>query len=477
MLISPIKFINPEYKHNACYNKIRYSNISLAENCTVFKGKAGINQYSVKYLRAKEYLKLFKASHKDWNKVEIYNFDLNKLDGIQEGLKVFNGLNMKEIAFIGQTIIEIALKRGCYNNCSHCYGGGSLPIIEDNNHINKMSWNDFNALTEGFRLLNKRLGFPITRNSKNVSPYMTSFHDADGIDIYLVDNNGKEHDFIEISEKLNEAFKLKNIFDTAGWGMQDSRAAARAVKYAMYYSKPENARKLLQFNLSVNPYHMLNTRAVHLDKQGEHERAQKIRNIYTSRMANVLFTFTPLIESGKLNFLARAASDDSLGTKGFREKDLRKLYDEIFNKLKLKYMEDYIGEQIFIKDKTQIRDLIAQAKLKLSYVNTLLGVTERLGKIYKPGEALVTTAETIRQEDRNKIKQAKCIKDVLLGNDGYIKFTGFLDSNGHYYLTDFFTTFPTEIVLNFENKNKITAPIAPYLQKDLIIKKRLINSI
>ena len=75
-------------------------------------------------------------------------------------------LNMKEIAFIGQTITEVAVKRGCYNNCSHCYAGGMPPIREDSEHINKMSWNDFTALTDGFKELNKRLGFSITKSHK-----------------------------------------------------------------------------------------------------------------------------------------------------------------------------------------------------------------------------------------------------------------------------------------------------------------------
>ena len=182
----------------------------------VFKGNFPDTQYSQKFYKAKAYLDTKKIINSGFKRTEITDFDLNLLDGIQDGIKVFKGLNLKEIAFIAQTITEIAIIRGCHNRCLHCYADGKPPIREDEKHINKMSWNDFENLTEGFGELNKRLGFPITRNRKNIDPYMTMFHDADCIDIALTDNQGQEHDFIDISNRLANAFKLKNIFDTAG---------------------------------------------------------------------------------------------------------------------------------------------------------------------------------------------------------------------------------------------------------------------
>ena len=99
----------------------------------------------------------------------IYNLNLDKLNGIQEGIKVFDGLNMKEIAFVSQSILEVAVNRGCNNMCAHCYADAKPHIKEDETHINKMSWNDFTNLTEGYKELNKRLGFDITKNPNNSS--------------------------------------------------------------------------------------------------------------------------------------------------------------------------------------------------------------------------------------------------------------------------------------------------------------------
>ncbi len=54
---------------------------------------------------------------------------------------------------------------------------------------------------------------------------------------------------------------------------------------------------------------------------------------------------------------------------------------------------------------------------------------------------------------------------------------GIVDSNGDYYITTYYTTFPTELKLNFKNKNKQTPPIRPSLQEDLVISRDVINNV
>ncbi len=471
MRIQSINTVNTHYNYNRAIGANSKALERIYHPYTLnFKGNFVPKPKSLQFIKASEYLKSQRLTRKNFKDLEIYDLNLSELNGIQDGIKVFAGLNMKEIALIGQTISEAAIKRGCNNICSHCYAGGSPPIKEEGEHINKMSWNDFEALTDGFKELNERLGFSITRNRKNLDPYMTLFHDADGMDLYLTDNEGKEHDFIELSERMRDSFGLKNVFDTAGWNPNNKKAQMRAEKYAQYYSNPENARKIVQFNLSVNPYHLMHTKEVAFEKAGEFERAKKIRNIYTDRMANVLYTFTPLLETGKLHFLARAAANYSLGTEGFQEQDLRKLYDEIFQKLELLYRQEG-------KDKKLIDDILGQVKMLISYVDTYPSASERLLKIYSREDEVIKNSQKIRRRNIRQIKNAKTVNDVLLDKHGFMHYAGLLDSNGKYYLTDFYTTFPTELSLNFENKDKKTAPIKPYLQENHVIKRSLINSL
>ena len=68
---------------------------------------------SVAYLKAKEYLT------KEFPKIkarDLFRYDLKKLNGIQDGIKVFKGMTMAEIAFVLTTVSEFATVRGCKNN-------------------------------------------------------------------------------------------------------------------------------------------------------------------------------------------------------------------------------------------------------------------------------------------------------------------------------------------------------------------------
>ncbi len=101
-------------------NKIVQSRI-FSENYKPLSFKS-LREY--KYQKAKKYLNEQKNILKETTaneSINIDNFDLKKLEGIQKGIKVFDGLTMKEIAFIASITQEFALTRGCSNQCAHCY--------------------------------------------------------------------------------------------------------------------------------------------------------------------------------------------------------------------------------------------------------------------------------------------------------------------------------------------------------------------
>lgn len=252
-----------------------------------FSGGFPLNVHSQKYFAAKTYLCMAKQAYKKVKTLDLYMFDLNKLDGIQEGINVFKGLNMKEIAFVADTVAEITVNRGCRNICAHCYASAKAPIKETANQINKMSWNDFTSLTDGFEELNRRVGFPVVVQKKNKHAMAIPFHDADCSSIILKDNEGKEHDFIDIADRLDKAFHLPVLFDTAGWNIQDVKAQKRMEKYVEYYSKPGNFKKLEGFNLSVNPFHAMYAKSLELKQNRKPELAEKLYDLYTTRMAYI----------------------------------------------------------------------------------------------------------------------------------------------------------------------------------------------
>lgn len=443
-----------------------------------FSGGFPLNVHSPKYFAAKTYLCMAKQAYKKVKTLDLYMFDLNKLDGIQEGINVFKGLNMKEIAFVADTVAEITVNRGCRNICAHCYASAKAPIKETANQINKMSWNDFTSLTDGFEELNKRVGFPVVVQKKNKHAMAIPFHDADCSSIILKDNEGKEHDFIDIAERLDKAFHLPVLFDTAGWNIQDVKAQKRMEKYVEYYSKPENFKKLEGFNLSVNPFHAMYAKSLELKQNRKPELAEKLYDLYTTRMANVLFTLTPLQKNPNFEFIARSAANDSKVPKGFKEKDLRSLYMDILEKVNNLYKKDMKSAQKVVKNEDEAFEYFNNYYKRLENISPTIGMSARAEKFVDKDDEIAKFGERRKQQNIKDIQSLKRIKDLRkLNKDMNNHFYGIIDANGDYYLTTFHTSFPTEIKFNFENKGKITAPIAPYLQKDTPLTRNVINNV
>lgn len=443
-----------------------------------FSGGFPLNVHSPKYFAAKTYLCMAKQAYKKVKTLDLYMFDLNKLDGIQEGINVFKGLNMKEIAFVADTVAEITVNRGCRNICAHCYASAKAPIKETANQINKMSWNDFTSLTDGFEELNKRVGFPVVVQKKNKHAMAIPFHDADCSSIILKDNEGKEHDFIDIAERLDKAFHLPVLFDTAGWNIQDVKAQKRMEKYVEYYSKPENFKKLEGFNLSVNPFHAMYAKSLELKQNRKPELAEKLYDLYTTRMANVLFTLTPLQKNPNFEFIARSAANDSKVPKGFKEKDLRVLYMDILEKVNNLYKKDMKSAQKVVKNEDEAFEYFNNYYKRLENISPTIGMSARAEKFVDKNDEIAKFGERKKQQNIKDIQSLKRIKDLRkLNKDMNNHFYGIIDANGDYYLTTFHTSFPTEIKFNFENKGKITAPIAPYLQKDTPLTRNVINNV
>lgn len=443
-----------------------------------FSGGFPLNVHSPKYFAAKTYLCMAKQAYKKVKTLDLYMFDLNKLDGIQEGINVFKGLNMKEIAFVADTIAEITVNRGCRNICAHCYASAKAPIKETANQINKMSWNDFTSLTDGFEELNKRVGFSIFSQKSNKHAMIIPFHDADCSSIVLKDNDGKEHDFIDIAEKFEKVFNLPILFDTAGWNIQDVKAQKRMEKYVEYYSKPENFKKLEGFNLSVNPFHAMYAKSLELKQNRKPELAEKLYDLYTTRMANVLFTLTPLQKNPNFEFIARSAANDSKVPKGFKEKDLRVLYMDILEKVNNLYKKDMKSAQKVVKNEDEAFEYFNNYYKRLENISPTIGMSARAEKFVDKNDEIAKFGERRKQQNIKDIQSLKRIKDLRkLNKDMNNHFYGIIDANGDYYLTTFHTSFPTEIKFNFENKGKTTAPIAPYLQKDTPLTRNVINNV
>lgn len=61
------------------------------------------------------------------SKVDISGIDLDKCEEFQSGIKVFDGLSMKQIVFALDNLYTIMAKRGCNNHCISCFASAEVP--------------------------------------------------------------------------------------------------------------------------------------------------------------------------------------------------------------------------------------------------------------------------------------------------------------------------------------------------------------
>lgn len=459
MKLSPIK-IKPNLYHKISTISFsqaapKHDKIVDTKNMQYYKEIDNANENS--YFKAKKYLEYKKSNlskpHKE--NISIKYFDLDRLNGIQKGIEVFEGLSFKQISFILDRLSEIAMFRGCYNNCAHCYAEAKHPIKETDDFISKIDWEDFTNLTNGIKELNNRLGFNIFREQKDGTRYLTAFHDADCSQIEIKDKDGIVHDWYEIAKHLYKATKKVQLFDTAGWYIQDKKAQQRMESYVQKLLADDEIK--IDLNISANPYHAMHYRAVEHMKNGNKEKEEYFRQKDSERMANVLFTLTPLLKKQhsniELSILARAMSNKSNNSKGLSEKDLKKTFDRHFEELKKLYKKDFETNQKVIKNKKEIQRNIYEYKKEFDNIGTTPAVTNKLKDLY-----------TI--EDRARaISDAHVLQDpeMITKKEDSDYYRTIIDANGKVYLSNFYETYETDMQLNFKNKNQKTATIAPNL--------------
>lgn len=394
-------------------------------------------KFSPKYHSAKKYLearlsklasktemaaRLSKSRLFQGSSISIKDFNLDLLDGIQEGIKVFEGLSMKKIHAVFSDLEVISLSRGCRNNCSHCLIPAKIPFSKNTltkqNLINDMLWDDYLALTQGFKELKNRLGFDFAKTKT----YMAAFEDADPINLKSYDKKGKAHNAAEAIKIMYETFQTRILFDTSGWFKND-KWSKKAAEELVEWGK-QNPSAFDQFNISINPFHGIMAKSIELKKQKKFDSAQKLRNLYIERMVDTMLTLSPiepyLNRYGKnIGFMLRHAPNRFMN-KGYKRKDLEKLFSEILKRYEEKFLELSPEKQKELKP-------------------ALLNFKNQVAAEY---EAIVNVGK-----GRKFFYFPKMLDLAPPANR--------IDANGKLYAGKIYTG----LQLNFENKNKKTAQI------------------
>ena len=371
---------------------------------------------------------------------DIHYYDAKRLEGIQQGIPLFENLSMAQIVQIAKDAIEFVIRRGCSNMCTHCYANAKPEIHhKQRNKLTTISYEDFKKFCNGFKELSNRLGFKALGSDRK---YVTLFHDGDSSLVYLQDKKGKTHDYLDLAKEINKLTNSYVLFDTSGWNIQDKVTQKRMEELVQ---KAKNVKKygFLRFNISINPFSPFYEKSLMYRFEGNKEKAEKFRNIYTDRMANVIYTMSPIFDYDyyRINFILRAFPDNYKEVKGYNADDLRYLISEIINKVEKLYIKDYQTGQKVVCSMEQAQGYIKDIESKIVFIQPI-GLSGRAAENFK---------------NKVNIEPEKIMQNH--NTDDYI--ASIIDVNGKVYFTDFKSTTKTDIQLNYKNKNAETPQIFP----------------
>lgn len=412
---------------------------------TSFKG-----QNYIEYI-AKRQLVL-KNKHTPKKYWTLNDFNMKKLEGIQSGLKVLGNLTMTQIKSITERALAIILRRGCNNMCAHCYADARPEsFYKKENSISEINIEDFKNFCDDIVGLNNKLGFNIF-NKKNKYDYQTLFLDADSSMIQAKDKDGKEYDYLDLSKMLHDSCNKEVLFDTAGWNIQDKKTQNRIDKLVQKFNDNYDKYKFIHFNLSFNPFHSLHYTSIQRKKEGKYDIAEKLDDIYATRMANTINTLLPIFLNHPDNFSIISRSFENFenkNTEGFQQIDLAELYDKTLDKLKNIFYEKFIDEYSEKELDKEFENIKQYFRKNSMQTATRIGITGRLAKRFDYKNFRKTLDEEFPDAS-----------DKVISNNMP---AGLIDLNGKFYITNYLETFPTNIQLNYTNKDKLTAPINPNL--------------
>lgn len=452
----------------------RYFSPSISvqnSNMPAFKGNLVNNLVKyLNFLEVQRYVNMVnKELAKDPNghKLHFRNLSMEAMEGIQYGIEAFKGLSMKDIQYMSENLHVIAVKRGCKNMCGYCYADAKPSKRE-------MSWEDFKLITDGYKKLRKRLGnLPLfgenmTSGDRTIIYRSTElFYDSDCMDIAIKDKKGNIYDFTKLSNELYNSLGRKTVFDTSGWDPNNKKLQARAEKYAEYFSHPENMEQLNAFNLSFNCFNSSYVAGVKALKAGDEEKYLSLKNRFTDRIANALFTFTPLVKDKNFNIMTRGFGLDAKNAEYFDVAAMIDLRFDVLSKLEKLYKEDLLGRQKYVKSEADIANYTELFNNKIYRFDTGLNSSGRMKQFMQDFK--------IKAPMQDHTESTAIMAKDLENRGRYHKYLGMklIDTDGKVYHMDYARFFPTEIQLNL--KDKSPTPKLANLKEEFSISKEIIN--
>ena len=387
------------------------------------------------------YINKIPNSIKD-SKYPLTQLNLQNLEGVQSDICLFNGekpLTMDAISFITKRFETLNLFRGCTVGCSHCLKDAKA---EDSRSI---LFEDLLRFLDGFKTLNERLGFNVFNGNK----YLSIVDDSNPSD-FPISGKDKNHSVVEAIKEIYEKLNIPILFVTSGWNKGSSYAQKASEELANAIQK--NPSIIESVDISINPFVGILEKSREASKNHNQDKADFLRNVYTSRMANTLATFLNALANNKAQIIYRHAPNAE-GNELVDEKATKQLYKEIYAKLrkivgsKLDDIPILKSEQLTQFDKSHLIEASGRGRRFFTAEMNFLEQQQLIDEV-------IDWEGLSEQEKFAKLRDGalKCID--INGN----VYTTMPASHVDYISAPIELTLPTKIQLNYENK-KPTTPV------------------
>ena len=348
----------------------------------------------------------------------LTKMDSAKMEGIQYGIPLFEGVKMNDIAFITKRLETLNLFRGCKWGCKHCLKNALAP----KKGRESILFEDLKRFVYGFKELSERLGFDVLNGNK----YLNIIDDSNPIDMQIKGLRSG-HSVADGMKLIYDKLGIPTLFVTSGWadkGNNEYKYALNTAKRIVNMVK-KNPDSVEEVQISINPF--LETRN------------------YSFRMAEALMTFLDLFKLDKAKIIFRHAED---GNAGYDEKAAKQLYADIYNDLnkithsKLEGVPQLKPDVVTVFDKSHLIEPSGRGRKFFPF--------ERNMKLQK--ELIQDSLDwgAMSREEQREVLLNNSLKCIDI--DGTVYTTK--PSNAEFVATPIEITIPTDIKLNYVNKEK-----------------------
>ena len=179
----------------------------------------------------------------------------------------------------------------------------------------------------------------------------------------------------------------------------------------------------------------------------------------------------PILKKEEFNLIIRAFDNNTPNMENYNKTTIENIIKEIKKYIQKAGETDYKTNKKYLKKKKELDETMRLLEDKFSYIDTKIVITSKLENLLDTPQKPLTDLKTMKLINRKYESDLifEMFKDEKKYYTEFAKYTKMIDIDGRLYLHDNYRVIPTNIQLNFINKNKKSESLSN--KETYIIKK------